>query len=826
MILPRLLFSILTLAVFSANLAAQTPRQQISLAGPGWKFLGGMDADTLPQVGTPEFAQASWIDIEVPHNFQARGAYDILSKGVYRRSISVDPALAGKQLYLVFEGAAAIADVSVNGLHLGQHRGAYTRFVFDATAALHAGADNDLVVYIDDSTANTVDLLPNMSGLYKVWGGLYRKVWLLAVAPVHIDPTDFAAPGVYLTPHDVSADSAGLKIRVLLRNASDRPSRVEVRSKILDPAGHEVKTVTASVELESNGRGAAELSATVTKPQLWELGEGKLYTVETQLFVGGKMVDEVTERTGFRTVEWNWNEKNVKVNGRQVLLAGSNLHQEIERKGSAVTDDDLRQNFDVIRDLGFNFLRLPHYPHARLEYDLCDQNGVLCWAENGNSNGMWVKNGDIASPTAIQITTEMVKQNYNHPSIALWSVGNEAAPEPADQCVPIVRALDPSRPVVVANMKRGIADFKCENIYPGWYGDQMEKYQPQGFISEIGAGGMVTTHCHYAQATWKVNTYEPEEYQQLVAEHHFQQSFHGDNARLGLFLWWCMRDFSDVKYKKPVGINTKGLLTYAGDKKDIYYLYRTFLRPAEPTVHLTSQRYFLRMGAIDNGIKAYSSAKRLTLTLNGQTVSTLENGQYTQARNGQHVDNVFYWPAPLRTGKNIAVVADDSGHSDMAVIYFYGAGGAPEVADDSLPITALQSSNPKNPAYFMDMPVQAQWPIYYDLDSTADNSFDVLPPEVEGTRWIATRRVTKDGQATALSFRLTRPATIYIMATKLPDSPAFVKTGDFQEVNTPQLQWRNNDLLLVPAQLFSRQAGAGEIIQLSEADRDQIVLIK
>src|SRR5208283_4779359 len=133
---------------------------------------------------------------------------------------------------------------------------------------------------------------------------------------------------------------------------------------------------------------------------------------------------------------------------KRVILYGADLHQETETKGSAVSPEDLKANFDVMQDLGNNFLRLPHYPHARLEYDLADQRGVLCWAENGHSNGK-----DIPGPTAAQITTEMVKQNYNHPSIVVWSMGNESNAAVADQCVPIAKALDPSRPVGVANQK-------------------------------------------------------------------------------------------------------------------------------------------------------------------------------------------------------------------------------------------------------------------------------------------------------------------------------------------------------------------------------------
>jgi hypothetical protein len=228
---------------------------------------------------------------------------------------------------------------------------------------------------------------------------------------------------------------------------------------------------------------------------------------------------------------------------------------------------------------------------------------------------------------------------------------------------------------------------------------------------------------------------------------------------------------------------------------------------------------------VDNGIKAYSSAAKLTLVLNGEKISTLENGQYTQG-NGRSVDNVFFWKTPLHTGKNTATVSDGAGHSDSAVIYFYGTNGLPELPVTNPLVTDLQTSNPDNHAYFMDTPVQAQWPVYYDLDSTADNSFDALPPAIGGAKWIALRRVTKAGQETDLTFKLARKAAVFVMATKRAEAPSFLTGAGFKEVTSPGLVWRDNDLQLVPAQLFSRRAAAGEVIHLAQPDRDEIVLLK
>ena len=795
-------------------------RQQIWLSGAGWQFTGASSPVVLPEIDSAEFASAPWEPVSVPHVFQTRAHFADLTHGWYRRNISVPAEFAGKQLFLVFEGAATIADVFVNGQPLGQHRGGYTRFVFDATKAIRSGSQNELAVRVDNTPANMTDCLPNKNGLYTVWGGLYRKVWLVATDPLHVDLEDYGSPGVYITPQNVSADKANLSVKVLVKNSAGQKQTAEVRATLLDPAGAVVKVFTGKTKVAAGERTPIEFAGKLKRPKLWEPATPNLYQVKIEVLRAGSVVDEITQPTGFRKLEFLTDTGRVKLNGKPIILAGADLHQEIETKASAMTDEDFRANYAFIQDLGFNFMRLPHYPHAQLEYDLCDQLGIFCWAENGHSN-----RGDKPGETADRITTELVKQNYNHPSIALWSVGNEAGQEVADREVPVVQVLDPTRIVVVANMKSTNAAFHGINSYPGWYGKgDAWSFAKRGYVSETGAGGVTTIHCDYADAGVRIDKCEPEEYQQLLGEARFQEQIKENDGSIGMFTWWTLRDFTDVKYKKPVGWNTKGLLTYAGDKKDVYYLYRCFLRPTEPTVHITSQRYFLRTGAAANGIKAYSSAAKLTLALNGETISTLANGCYTQT-NGRRVDNVFFWKTPLHTGKNVASVSDGAGHSDSAVIYFYGANGLPELPATPL-VTDLQTSGTNNRAYFMDMPVRAQWPVYYDLDGSADNSFAALPPEIEGAKWIALRRVTKSGQETDLSFKLARPATLFVMATKQDSAPSYGTDRGFQEISRPGLVWRDNRLMLVPAQLFTRQVAAGETVQLPPFDRDAIVLLK
>lgn len=818
----RIVFLLAGLAepIFAASDAMPSPdstRVEMQLSG-AWQFTGAGLSASLPDIGTPTFDQAKWDDVKVPHVFQTRSNRNGIMKGWYRREITVPAAMSGKRLYLVFEGAAAIADVYANGKLLGRHRGAYTRFVFDATEALHQGV-NSLAVKVDVSPSAMQDCLPNATRLYTVWGGLYRKVWLLAVGPLHIDPTDDASPGVYITPTHVSESGADLNVRVLVRNTTPKLQNAMVRAVLLDPDGHPVSTMRVAATVAPGQRTEIEMKDHLPRPKLWTPGTPNLYHVRVGIERDGRIVDTVTEPTGFRDISWK--DGRFFLNGKSIILAGGNLHQEIESKASAMDDEDFQFNYSLLKDMGANFVRLPHYPHAKVEYDLCDRIGLFCWAENGHSNK------EVPSPTAERITRELVKQNYNHPSIAVWSVGNEASADTAEAMVPVVKALDATRSVAVANMTCKNADFHGANTYNGWYGKDRDcwKFQNHGYVTETGAGGVVTIHCDYAAADFKVNHYEPEEYQQIFAESRCQMALKENNGALGLFAWWAFRDLTDTKYKGPNGWNTKGILTYAGDKKDIYYLFRSFLRPEVPTVHITSKRYFLRDGAPDNGIKVYSNAKELTLVLNGQTVSTLENGKYTHA-NGRVVNNVFYWPVPLHTGKNIVMASDKSSHTDSAVIYYNGTGGLPEVQGQKPLVTNLTTTNPNNTAYYMDMPVHPQWPIYYDLDSTADNSTDALPDVLEGATWLALRRVTKPGLATEVGFTLARPATVYVMVSAQADTPDDLAKANFRPVSVGNLNWRDNNLLLVPARLYALKATAGTHINLPLGERDALVMFK
>ncbi|HET7747453.1 MAG TPA: glycoside hydrolase family 2 TIM barrel-domain containing protein, partial [Vicinamibacteria bacterium] len=505
-------------------------------------------------------------------------------------------------------------------------------------------------------------------------------------------------------------------------------------------------------------------------------------------------------------------------------IRGIGKHQETERRLNAMTDEELREDFALLRDLGVNMVRLAHYPHAALAYDLADESGLLVWAENGHSNP------NKTTTTGDQITREMIRQHYNHPSIVTWSVGNETGYVRVNRFAAVAKEEDRTRPVTYASntgakgkKRYPDLDFIAHNTYRGWYRGVPWEFEQKALemrlISENGAGAVITNHTDYADARHVVDGFEPEEYRQLMAEVQYQTVFRDHAARIPMYLVWILRDFSIDKYK---GRNTKGLLTLGNFRKDAWYLYRSFLRPDEPLVHLTSKTYFLREGRPANGVKAYSNRPLLTLTVNGVGQGERANGEFRHA-NGRRVDHVFYWPARLETGRNEIVVTDGTGHEDRSIVYFSRDGRPLPDRDEAL-VRDLASSNPASPAWFIDAPAQDQWPFYAEFDGTADNTFDRLPDALRGASWIATRRLSKPEKRTTLSFTTAAAADVYVMAGDDDRLARALLRAGWTDTGAKGL-WRDNDLRLVPYRLFRRATAAGERVVVPAATADYVVLV-
>ncbi|MEV6380451.1 glycoside hydrolase family 2 TIM barrel-domain containing protein [Streptomyces sp. NPDC051773] len=657
----------------AATYTAPTRRVRIDLNN-GWRFV----RTNVTGAEAPGFDDSAWTAVNTPHTWNAVDGADggndyHRGTGWYRRHYTVPSDLAGKRLYLQFAGVNQVADVWVNGRHLGQHRGGYARFRFAADAALVPGADNVIAVRV--SNAADTGIAP-VNADYTFEGGIYRNVSLWATDPLHIRMEDYAGPGVYLRQREVTAESATVTVTTKLWNDGGTARSVAVRSVVADRNGTIVAEATSAAQTVPAAAGA-EIAQTlvIDSPHLWNgTADPYLYSASAEIHdvTGGadRITDVVTERLGLRSIAVDAG-TGFRLNGVPVRLHGVNLHQDQGPKGWAATDADHVRDFDLIRELGATTVRMAHYQHDQKDYELADERGLIVWAEIPLVNTV-TDSAAFTASTQNQLR-ELIRQNYNHASIAFWGIGNEltdyngtATNRLLDSLAGIVEAEDPDRLSTYAvrsedadNAQAGLhTSVTGFNKYLGWYygskdgelgawADTLHANSPSRRIgiSEYGAGANTAQHALNPPRPAPGGSWHPEEYQALFHEAAWKQL----SARP--FLWgtyvWAMFDFpSDGRNEgsRP-GINDKGLVTRDRQiRKDAFYLYKANWA-STPTLHITSRRWTERTDATTE-LKVYSNASRVTATLNGASLGAVTSG-----------DRVFIWPAvTLRPGRNTVTV--------------------------------------------------------------------------------------------------------------------------------------------------------------------------
>ncbi len=838
-------------------LHADDPPRRASRLGE-WQFradepLGSADRQPAPDAAR-KLGDDGWESVAVPHVFRQSGLPDNTA-GWYRTTVAATPREHHYLLHL--EGAGSVTDVYVNGEHVGRHRGAFTSSVHDLTPALDEGADNVVALRVSNGDREAMNCLSH-STLYVTNGGLYRTAWLIETGKVHFEP-HMGSSGLYLTGRDITRDSATLAIEAHVRNAGAAAARVTVTHVVEGPDGSAVGKATATAALEPGATRPLESTVTIADPELWDIRQPKLYRVTSTVSVDGTAMDTIRERTGLRTIRID--DGRFMLNGRELLVRGVNKHQQTEHEWNAITDEQLTWEWDHLDQLGANTVRLAHYPHRRFEYRTADERGIAIWAENGLAGQLWQhevkRDSGEREPNADgeRITREMVHQNWNHPSILFWSSGNETYEKVAAHYAEIIREHDASRPITYASAhedRPDTVDFIAGNTYQGWYGGHFSEFSqlPRNkYVSETGAGTWVTHHIPQDEARWKVDDFEPMEYGNLFTEYRLQSVFRDNPEGHKMYLWWNFREFYDRKFKN--NRNTKGMLTLAGEPKDVYYLHRAFLRPDLPVLHITSRNHFYRWFAPDNGTKVFSNADSVELFINGESQGRRSNGDYRQPisvypdswrneegkREGRRIDNVFFWKAPLQPGRNVIEAHDSNGQRERTVIYQWA-----ETDPENEVIGDLESSNPECKAHFIDRPVEAQGAFYYMVDGSSDNTFDKLPEAIEGASWIATKRLSDPARKTDLSFTLKKDATVHVMHSTGSFPPIVLREPKREWVEAAgelgrQLEalgfgqsaepavWRGHDLWLADAAVWSRPSKAGDRIEIPGVTLDYVVMI-
>ena len=608
--------------------------REITKIMKGWEFTGPDGTTTT---------------VDLPHTWNARDGQDggndyWRGTCIYRTHFAAPQFnTASHQVWIQFDGVNASAHVVLNGSPVCNHDGGYSTFRANITELLRD--ENELTVEVDNSKNDRV--YPQKAD-FTFYGGIYRDVSLMVVSKNHFTLDYFGGPGIRITPTVQGADAS-------VQVTTWHDGEGEVSIELLDAAGNTVAT----------GKGP-DITLTIFNAHLWNgVKDPYLYSCKARLVVNGTVEDETTTRFGVRSFKVD-PKKGFFLNGKSYPLHGVSRHQDRKGLGNAITREMHDEDMALIKEIGANTIRLAHYQHDQYFYDLCDEVGMVVWAEipyisehmpNGREN-------------TISQMKELIIQNYNHPCIVCWGVSNEITISTKDKADmldnhrelnDLCHKMDSTRLTTLAcyamcgpfNPVAHITDLVSWNLYLGWYvpglflNDLWMDFfhlvypgRPLGF-SEYGAEGMPNLHSSKPRRGDHTEEYQAKYHEYMLRcfdRHKWMWATHV----------WNMFDFAaDARDQggEP-GMNHKGLVTFdRKTRKDSFYLYKAWWSD-ENFVHICSKRFTDRTES-EMEVKVYSNQKSVALYVNGEKV-----GEQT----GEHV---FSFRVPLTGEIEVKAVAGD-----------------------------------------------------------------------------------------------------------------------------------------------------------------------
>ena len=583
-------------------------------------------------------------NVNLPHTWNAADGTDggndyFRGSCCYARRLNLSDLPKADRYYLEINGANSSADVYMNGKRLAHHDGGYSTWRVEITNTLRE--ENIIAVIVDNSANETV--YPQTAD-FTFYGGLYRDVNIIAVPDTHFQLDYFGGNGIKVTPV-MQENNANISLEIYI---TDLKNGDKVLYNIMDAKG-DLVAATESEQLFAD--------FTIEQPHLWDgVNDPYLYTATATIIRGGEPLDSVSTRFGCRSFEID-PKRGFILNGREYPLRGVSRHQDRAGFGNALTPEHHRQDMDLICEVGANTIRLAHYQHDRYFYDLCDERGMIVWAEIPYIS----RHMPTGNENTVSQLKELIIQNYNHPSIVVWGISNEITMDGAKdpdmianhrRLNDMVHEMDKTRLTTMACITMceideeivHITDVVSYNHYFGWYGggtddngvwfDKFHEKYPDRAIgcSEYGCEAL-----NWHTSNPKQGDYT-EEYQAHYHEELIKQLFSRK------YIWathvWNMFDFgADARAEGGEnGQNHKGLVTFDRKyKKDAFYAYKAWLS-SEPFVHICGKRYIDRVEEVTK-VTVYSNLPTVELFANGKSL-----GKKT-------VDNHFFYFDVPNVGK-------------------------------------------------------------------------------------------------------------------------------------------------------------------------------
>ncbi len=659
-----------------------------------------MAAEGSPSVSN--YDDSSWRQLSLPHDWGIEGPFrDDLDNdtaklpwqgiGWYRKHFILPAKDKGKRIFIDFDGAMANAQVWLNGKYIGTWPYGYNSFELELTDAVNFDADNVIAVRLDTE---------HWGSRWYPGAGIYRNVWLVKTEPVHV-----AHWGGSVTTPSITAARGDADIAVTIENQSTLEATASVTTEILEmrsdgTVGKKV-AVSQPVELTigTNICKTAELNAGVSNPKLWDIVSPTRYLARTTVNVDGRVSDIYDQSFGFRTIEFTARD-GFKLNGRRVELQGTCNHHDLGPLGAAFNERALERQLEILKDMGCNALRTSHNPPAPEFLDLADKMGFLvmdeafdCWHAGKRTND-YSRLFDEWHKRDLQA---MVWRDRNHPSITLWSIGNEVkeqkGPELAKPLRDIVHAEDPTRPVTAAcsvaqastngfqtavdvfglNYKTGFYSIALN--YPGNENKPMLASESASCISSRGEYFFPPKRGAVSEVNFQVSSYDEDapSWATTVDEEFSTLDHH--RAFMGEFVWTGfdylgeptpynkdvsnLLNFSDPeqqavlkkqldelgKIKVPSASSYFGIIDLCGFKKDRFYEYQARWRPDYPMAHILPHWNWPDRIGIVTPVHVYTSGDEAELFLNGKSLGRKKKGPFEYRLRW---DDVVYQPGELK----------------------------------------------------------------------------------------------------------------------------------------------------------------------------------
>ncbi|HTR80995.1 MAG TPA: glycoside hydrolase family 2 TIM barrel-domain containing protein [Bacteroidota bacterium] len=671
--------------------------RQVYSLDKNWKYLQD-DVQSVTELST---SKAPWVDVTLPHTWNATDAVDQVpgyrrSAGWYKREIFIPEQPGGRRFLLSFEGVNLKAKIFVNGQFAGGHVGGYVGFDVDITPFVRAGVLNEILVRADNSY--DVDLIPSQKSDFFIYGGITRNVWLKIVPSRYINRMMIRTP-------KVSVEAASATCEISLLNHAASGGRINVTASIRDNKNKEIGKTETAVKVVKDSTTLMLTLPTTKNPLLWSPSSPTLYTMVVELNESGKIIDRVSDRFGFRWYEFKEHGP-FFLNGKRLLLRGTHRHEDYAGYGMAMPDSLQRKDMVMIKGMGANFVRLAHYPQAPEVYRACDELGILVWDELP-----WCRGG-VGGPewqaTTKRLLKEQISQNIDHPSIIIWSLGNESYWVPdlpggdnsdtlrsfTRQLNIIAHAIDPSRLTSVRkdDAVSGIVDVYSPSIWAGWYTSFYKDYErlitaardqyPRLLHVEYGGDSHVGRH---TESPVTGEGFMPSDGAESKPIKNISlNSDWSENYIVNLFDWhlhiseqlpwlsgnaqWAFKDFgTPLRPEDPIPyINQKGVVDRAGNPKDAYYVFKSYWTTDPQFCYIESHTWTDRSGPenVKREVKVFSNCDEVELFVN-------------DISQGKRVRDIKDFPA---SGLRWPILFAEGDNSMVAVGYRHGA----KTAQDSI----------------------------------------------------------------------------------------------------------------------------------------------